>query len=330
MSGKLKFAFYWNASCGGCEIAVLDINEKILDVAALADIVLWPVAVDGKYKDIEAMEDGAIDVAFINGAVRNTDNLAMAQLLRRKSKVVVAFGTCAHLGGIPGLANLSRRDEIFERVYSDNAVNPEGTRPKPHTQVPEGELELPEFWNTVYPMGAVVEVDYYLPGCPPTPESIAGAVTAIATGNLPPRGAVLGTGTSTLCHSCPRVKEEKKVKAFQRIAFTAPEPGRCLLEQGIVCLGSVTRDGCGARCVGANMACRGCYGAPDGVTDQGSRFLSILATVVDSNDPQEIKEILSGVVDPVGYAYRFSLPSSLLVRRSQPRTQRVTVEEVAD
>jgi len=58
---KLKIAFYWAASCGGCEVAVLDINEKILDVVAAADIVFWPVAIDIKYKDVEAMPEKSID-----------------------------------------------------------------------------------------------------------------------------------------------------------------------------------------------------------------------------------------------------------------------------
>jgi F420-non-reducing hydrogenase small subunit len=322
---KLKFAFYWGASCGGCEVAVLDINEKILDVAALADILLWPVALDAKYKDVEAMPDGHIDVAFVNGAVRNGDNLYLAQLLRRKSKVVVAFGSCAHLGGIPGLANFHDRESIFERVYAENAANPENIRPQTLTHVPEGDLELPQFYNTVHPLADVIPVDYYVPGCPPVPSTIVAAVQAIATGTLPPKGTVIGGGSRTVCATCSRVKEEKKVKAFQRIAFTVPEPERCLLEQGIVCLGSATRDGCGARCLNANMPCRGCFGAPDDVVDQGARFLSALATVVDAEDPDEIDQILATVDDPMGYAYRFSLPASLLKRAA---TRKVTIEEV--
>ncbi|HYG58355.1 MAG TPA: oxidoreductase, partial [Symbiobacteriaceae bacterium] len=274
MTEKLKFAFYWGAACGGCEIAVLDINEHILEVAAIADILLWPVAIDAKYADVEAMPDGHIDVAFVNGAVRNEDNLHLAKLLRRKSKAVVAFGSCAHLGGIPGLANLSTREEIFDRVYSDNAVNPARVRPHTHTRVAEGDLELPAFHNTVRPLGSVIQVDYFVPGCPPTPQMVLAAVGAIAKGELPPPGAVLGAGNHTVCHECKRVKEEKKVKGFRRIGFEAPAPERCMLEQGFVCLGSVTRDGCGARCLSANMPCRGCFGAPEGVEDQGARFLS--------------------------------------------------------
>jgi F420-non-reducing hydrogenase small subunit len=103
---KAKLALYWAASCGGCDVAVLDTNEKILDIAALADIVLWPIAVDFKYHHIEAMKDGEIDLCLFNGAIRNSEQEKIARLLRSKSKVMIAFGSCACFGGIPGLANL--------------------------------------------------------------------------------------------------------------------------------------------------------------------------------------------------------------------------------
>ncbi|MFB0514369.1 MAG: oxidoreductase, partial [Candidatus Bathyarchaeia archaeon] len=138
---KLKFAFYWAASCGGCEIAVLDINEKILDVVALADIVLWPVAIDIKYKDVEAMPDKSIHVCFFNGAIRTEEQEHMAKLLRKKSKVLVAFGACAYQGGIPGLANHANRKEVFERAYlqSPSTNNPNSVTPKTSFKVSEGE-----------------------------------------------------------------------------------------------------------------------------------------------------------------------------------------------
>ena len=72
---KLQIALYWGAACGGCDVAVLDTNEFILDVHAAADIRLWPIAVDGKYADVEAMEDGELDLALYNGAVRNLNIL---------------------------------------------------------------------------------------------------------------------------------------------------------------------------------------------------------------------------------------------------------------
>lgn len=333
MADKLKFAFYWNASCGGCEVAILDINEKILEVAALADILLWPVALDFKYHHIEALPDQHIDVSFINGAIRNSEQKEISELLRRKSKTVVAFGSCANLGGIPSLANLHNREAIFQRAYIEtpSTDNPNAVFPQVRTNVAEGELELPLFLNHVYRLDQIIQVDYYMPGCPPTPKMIVEAVTAIASGNLPPAGTVFG-GPSTVCDSCKRVKQEKKVRGFHRIHEIILDPERCMLEQGIICAGSATRDGCGTRCLNANMPCRGCFGPADGVTDQGAKLLSILSTVVDSNDLDEIEKMIEQIVDPVGYLYRFGMASSLLKHKlvveeqTEPKTQRGQLE----
>ncbi|MEM3161901.1 MAG: oxidoreductase, partial [Candidatus Bathyarchaeia archaeon] len=178
---KLKFAFYWAASCGGCEIAVLDINEKILDVAAKADIVFWPVALDVKYKDVEAMQDKSIDVCFFNGAIRNEENEHMAKVLRRKSKILVAFGSCACDGCVIGLGNLWNKEKIFERAYLEtpSTNNPQGITPQTRFKVAHGELELPEFYDTVKTLAQTVDVDYFISGCPPPVPRIIEALDAI-------------------------------------------------------------------------------------------------------------------------------------------------------
>ena len=106
---KIKLALYWAASCGGCEIAQLQIGEKILKLVEVADIVFWPVAIDVKYKDVEAMPEGSIDICLFNGAVRTSEQEHMAKMLRGKSKTLIAYGACAYIGGIPGLANLYNR-----------------------------------------------------------------------------------------------------------------------------------------------------------------------------------------------------------------------------
>ena len=131
MTDKPKVAFYWCASCGGCEETVVDLAEKVLDVVAAVDIVFWPVALDFKTKDVEAMADGSITATFINGAVRSTEQEEMAHLLRRKSQVIIAFGACSHMGGIPGLANLSNREGMLATAYRDSPslVNPGGVMP---------------------------------------------------------------------------------------------------------------------------------------------------------------------------------------------------------
>lgn len=318
MSERGKLALYWAASCGGCEIAVLGINEKILDVANAFDIVLWPVAVDAKVHSIEKMADKEIDLCLFNGAIRSSEQEYMARLLRQKSKVLVAFGSCAQEGGIPGLGNMASRDEIFQTAYQDtpSTDNPDGVRPQTKTEVEEGTLHLPHFYDTVRTLDQAVEVDYYLPGCPPVPDRIWDALVAILEGKLPEPGSVIGAET-TVCDECSRTRNEKTITEFKRTWQTIPDPETCLLEQGLVCCGVATRAGCGANCPTIGSPCIGCYGPNDGVEDFGARMMTSLASVIDSKDPQEIDRIIKeGIPDPVGSFYRFSLASSLLRRKS--------------
>lgn len=316
MSNKLKLGLYWAASCGGCEITVLDLHEKILDVAAIAEILFWPVALDFKYADVEAMPDRHIDVCLFNGAIRNSEQEHMAKLLRAKSKALVAFGSCAHLGGIPGLANVTSREAIFDWVYreSPSTENASGTLPRTRFEVPEGELTLPAFYNSVRTLGQTVPVDYFVPGCPPTARQVWNIVQAIANNQLPPPGSVIGANDKTVCEECSRIKQEKRVSKFHRPYEVLPDPERCLLEQGIVCLGPATRGGCEAQCLKANMPCRGCYGPTAEVADQGAKLLSAVASVIDAHDEAEARRIVEQIPDPLGTAYRFSLPSSQLFR----------------
>jgi F420-non-reducing hydrogenase small subunit len=317
---KLQMALYWGAACGGCDVAVLDTNEFILDIAKAADIRLWPIAVDRKYKDVEAMADGELDLTLFNGAVRNSENEEIAKLLRRKSKALVAFGSCACMGGIPGLANLTTREQILERAYFHNPSIQAGNEavPQRETAVASGTLHLPRFYKRVYRLSDVVDVDYFVPGCPPAPDqvkNVVGAVVAAADGGtMPQAGSVIGASDRALCDDCRRTKGEKKIAKFHRPYQILSDPKRCLLEQGLLCMGPVTLSGCGVRCPDSNMGCRGCYGPLPKVRDHGARFLSALASVIDSKDPGEINSILDGIPDAVGTAYRFSMPASLLQR----------------
>ncbi len=316
---KPKVAFYWNASCGGCEEAVIDLAEDILKVVDAVDIVLWPVAMDFKKKDILALEDGELAVAFLNGAVRTSEQEEWSRLLRRKAGLIVAFGACAGLGGIPGLANFFDRDSIVDWVYKKQwgVDNPEGTEPQTQTRMPEGEIELPTIYDTVYPLDQVIDVDYYLPGCAPPPNLIMDAVTAILSGDLPPKGSVLAPSKS-LCDECARndSKPDKiKIKDLKRPHEVIADPEKCFLAEGIICMGPATRAGCGERCINANMPCRGCFGPTDDVKDQGAKFLSALGSIIDTNDPEEMERITESLPDPAGLFYMYSLASSLLRRK---------------
>ncbi len=316
---KLKLAVYWASACGGCCVSVLDVHEKLFDVIAAADIVFWPIALDIKYKDVEEMSDNYIDVTLFNGAVRSDENENMANLLRKKSKILVAYGSCSHLGGIPGLANFTTKEDIFRRVYeeSESTINPEKTRPVTEYTTREGVLEIPAFYNDVRSLSQTVEVDYFIPGCPPQTERLIEVFTAIANGDeLPPKGSVIGAGTRAQCEECIRKKTEKKqIKKFYRPWEISDDGESCFLEQGVICMGPATREGCGYRCIKGNAPCRGCYGPTPGVTDPGAKMMSAIASIIDEKEPEEINRIVDEIVDPAGLFYRFSLPVSLIRRK---------------
>jgi F420-non-reducing hydrogenase small subunit len=319
MSDKPKVAFYWCSSCGGCEEAVVDLAEKILDVVAAVDIVFWPVALDFKKADVEAMEDGSILAAFVNGSIRTTEQEEMAHLLRRKAKVLVAFGSCAHLGGIPALANLWDRESIFRAVYLDNVstVNPDGILPLVSTPHNGSSVSLPGFYDTVRALDQVTSVDYYIPGCAPTPNVIAGAVQTLLSGELPPPGTVL-TPDIALCEECPRLDtkpQDLSLERFRRPHEILIDEDTCLLAQGLLCMGPATRSGCGQLCIRGNMPCTGCFGPTSKVRDQGGKYLSAIASTLSAVDEDGIEAALDSIPDPIGTFYRYGLAGSLLRRR---------------
>jgi len=319
MSEKPKVAFYWCSSCGGCEESIVDLAEDILKVVEAVDIVFWPVAIDIKKKDVEAMPDGSIAVTFINGAVRMSEQEEMVQMLRRKSGLIVAHGSCSHLGGIPGLGNFWNKETIFNRSYhtTPSTENPDGTVPLESVIVEGEEMTLPAFWDTVKCLDQVIDVDYYLPGCATPRDLILNAVGAILEGKLPPKGSVLSPNKS-LCDDCDR--NDSKPEKLEMLEIKRPwevlaDPETCFLAQGIICMGPATRTGCGERCVIANMPCRGCFGPTDQVYDQGAKFLAALGSIIETDDEKEIEKIVDTIVDPAGTFYRFSLPSSILRRK---------------
>ena len=264
------------------------------------------------------MEDKSIDLCLFNGSIRNSESAEIAHLLRAKSKVLVAFGSCALEGGIPGLANLTTKEDICRVAYKDTPSTVKqngGVYPQTHSKMKEGSIEIPELWETVKSLDQVIDVEYYVPGCPPQPEQIWAVIEHVISGKpLPPKGSILGATDKTCCDECPRERKEKKIKQFFRPFEIQTDPNECLLDQGIVCMGPATRSGCGALCTKANVPCRGCYGPPPHVVDQGAKMVSALSSVIDAQEPEEIERILDQIADPMGTFYRFSLAHSILRR----------------
>jgi len=318
---KLQIALYWAASCGGCEIGMLDIDEKILDLVAAADIVFWPVAIDTKYKDIEERADHSIDACFFNGGIRNSEQEHLAKLLRKKSKILVSFGACAVSGGVPGLANMSNRKEIFKTAYLDNpsTENPEKKVPKTSVKVKEGELTIPEFYDTLLPLHQVVDVDYFIPGCPPPPWLILDAFNAIVEGKLPAKGSVLAP-LKAVCDECRFKLSDKKIQTVKRIYELEKMEEKCFLEQSVICMGPATRAGCHGRCMEGNMPCTGCQGILPNALDQGASMISALASILGVETEQtmsdkEVDALMEKIPDVVGTFYKYTLAAALLNRK---------------
>ncbi len=316
---KLKVGMYWAASCGGCDISLLEIGPHILDLIQIADVAFWPCAADFKYQHVADYPDDYIDVCFYNGAIRTSEQEQIARLLRRKSKSLIAYGECAIDGGIPALANLKDPKGIFDAAYHNNPSidNPDGIEPLPISECAQGELEIPEFYDQVLRLQDVVPVDYVIPGCPPQAERVWEAIVAVTGGAVPLKNTNVRVAVfdKSVCDECPREKRREKIKEFKRPHQVRPEPDWCLLEQGLICMGPATRSGCGALCIKGGLPCRGCYGPSGTVEDQGTAMVSAIASVLDCTQEEAAKEMIAQIADPIGTFYRFSMASSHMKAR---------------
>jgi F420-non-reducing hydrogenase small subunit len=300
----------------------------------MANIVMWPIAVDGKEKDIEAMDDKSITVSLINGAVRNSENEHMVKLLRQKSLIVVAYGTCACFGGSPALANLipgghkELLDYVYDKTPTSVAFNNEYHKdapviPQTSYQAPEGELTLPVLFDRVKSLDQVIDVDYSIPGCPPLQESISYLLKAVVDFAyhgvaLPPKGTEVGVTKTSICDECPRHKEFRRITEIKEPYQVDVDPDLCLMDQGILCLGPATVGGCNARCTRVGQPCRGCYGPSQEVQEHGASALTAIASLfpIDESDAtmgeDKIIDIMSTIKDPLGYFYAFTMSKALI------------------
>ena len=122
---------------------------------------------------------------------------------------------------------------------------------------------------------------------------------------MPAPGAVVGVADKTNCDVCERTKSSSQVriKEFKRPHEIIADPDICFLEQGLICSGPATRAGCGLPCINGNMPCRGCYGPPEGVEDQGAKLLSAIAAIIDVETTEDVQRVMDSIVDPVGTYY---------------------------
>ncbi len=323
MADKVKLAVNWAAACGGCDVSILDLEQMVLELSALADFVFWPVAMDFKRDHFRAMPAGSVDVGIFNGAVRTEEQEEDALLMREKCKVLVAMGACACFGGIPGLGNVADREAILRTAYLDtpSTDNPDDLRPQERHTEGGCEVTLPAFKDRVRPLHQVVDVDLYLPGCPPTEErlvDLVGAVKALASGEAPPPAGTFLASDKGLCAECPRkeTRGTRVVESFIRPHQIQADPDVCLLDQGLACMGVATRGGCGAKCVGVGMPCRGCFGPLPAAHDPAAELVGALSVLPGPKGEwdmplHQVVNPARSLKDPLGTLYRFTYPVSM-------------------
>lgn len=295
-------------------MTLLSLDEILCYLNDTFDLVFCPTLMDTKKADLESFSDREIAFTLFNGAIRTHEDIAMAHLLRSRSRTLVAFGSCAHEGCVLGLANLWSARDSGGKTDADGLTDS-------IIQVREGTVRLPRWNHRLTTLAQEVPVDFILPGCPPERDRVA-ELFLMMTGaaDFPAAGSIVG-GSSAVCTECPRARGFRTVSRFYRIHEKVIAPELCLIDQGIICMGIATRNGCGCRCPQANMPCTGCYGPPEGVADQGAAMISALASVIDIGpanglSPEmltdRIDEVLATVPDCIGTFWKYSYADSLL------------------
>jgi len=297
---KKRIATVWLQGCSGCHISLLDTGETLAEAAGAANIVYTPISDERKIPKA--------DIVLVEGAVANEENEELLTQVRKNAGTVVALGTCACHGGIGGLRNLHPVDKVLDRAFRETPSTDEGLVP---------DEVVPRLNESVRSVREVIDVDFALPGCPPPSDSIARLLVGALDGSLPE------LPTHNLCEECSRMREEilvprrgficEEVRAVFELDEVDPE--LCFLEQGVLCMGPTTQEGCGAKCPAGNMPCRGCMGPTPKAREQGCKLIDSIASILPAGAIMYLEDV-------VGTGYRFSLPISIYPKPIERRKVR--------
>lgn len=284
------------SGCAGCEIAILDLHERLLDLLNRIELAYAPIILDSK-------TFGKSDIGIVTGSVRSDEDVQKVRALRDRCTTLVTLGSCSCFGGVPGLANLFPPDSIARQSHEVNVAS--GSK--------MGEREdVPKLEKWVIPVDDLVKVEAKIPGCPPPPKFIAEQLTTLLNGG-PQR-----LSKKTVCDECDLQKEIKRIDRIRRWGEGKIDFSKCFLEQGYICMGVATRAGCEARCIKAGTPCRGCFGPAEKIKDAGAKLISVIASTASLDSPEAMspQELAESFIDVVGTAYRFTLASSIIRKRA--------------
>jgi len=237
--------------CAGCVSSFLNAGDALLEIlSGDFEIVYSPTFIDLK-------EIPEVDLAIVEGGVRTEADEKLIREVRSKSRILVALGVCATHGGVTSLGNVLSLKKLLEKEYFilDSS-------------------KLPELEDLMYPVCSFVDVDYYIPGCPPMPLLIVHTLKSVVSRKTPIRHQ------SVVCTECHRKIIPAKLDRLYGIYEKEANPETCLVSQGFICLGSLTREGCGAPCPRANFTCFGCRGPSDTLMYRSRDMYAFLVRVV--------------------------------------------------
>lgn len=237
-TSRIKLNTEWLSVCGGCHVSIVDLHEKLLRILDSVEIQRCPLLTDVK-------DYPRADIGILTGAIRTEHDLEAARKMRQSCDTLIAFGTCAVYGGIPGAALAHSPEEILEQVYLANPTTRSATVPR---------VQASGLQKQVVPIDEVIEVDLYLPGCPPQAAFIFDALVSLVE-KRPPK-----SGRETVCARCSRIMKKTDQAGIRGLHEGIPDEQTCLLSQGYICLGSVTLDRCLAPCPNRAQVCTGCAG----------------------------------------------------------------------
>ena len=166
---KIKVATAWLGGCSGCHMSILDIDERIIDLAKLVEFTASPIT------DVKEIPE--VDVGIIEGAVCNEENEHVLRTMRSRCKVLIALGDCALTGNIPALRNQFNLKEVVKRGFVETESTQIGGSPDITV--------LPRLSKRVRPIQEFVKVDAHIPGCPPDADTIWYALTELLAGRMP-------------------------------------------------------------------------------------------------------------------------------------------------
>jgi NAD-reducing hydrogenase small subunit len=172
---KIRLATVWLDGCSGCHMSLLDMDERLIELAQHIEVV-WGPLVDTK----EFPEN--VDVTLVEGAISSEEDLHRIKLIRSRTKILVSLGDCAVTGNVPAMRNTFGADAVLRRAYLENAAS--------DPQIPR-EI-IPRLLPTTRPVQEVAQVDVYIPGCPPSADLIFSVLSDLLEGKAPNTAAKFG------------------------------------------------------------------------------------------------------------------------------------------